>query len=131
MKINVKATNLDLTPAISDYIDKKISSVKKFLPTEVAPDGYVYGVVTDVEVGKTAHHKTGDIFKAEVHIMGNSLDIYAVSEQADLYMAIDMVRDEIVHNATQLKTKRLTLTRRGAQMIKSALKGLSSFKKRP
>ena len=88
--------------------------------------------MAQVEVGKsTKHHKAGNIFRAEVHITGPGLDFYAVAEEADLYAAIDIVKDEIVRTATQLKDKRKTLARRGAEMIKNMMKGITnSFKKR-
>jgi len=43
----------------------------------------------------------------------------------DLYAAIDVVKDEIVHNIVQSKGKRETLARRGAGMMKNMMKGLS------
>lgn len=120
MKINIKATNIELTPAISSYVEKKVSAVEKYF--ENTPDA-----VVQVEVGKTTqHHKQGDVFKAEVHITGGGLDHYATSEQSDLYAAIDLVKDEIIQEVLRAKGKRQTLTRKGAQMVKNAMKGISS-----
>ena len=126
MKINIKATGIELTPAISSYVNKKIYSIEKYLDKNNA------NVVAQVEVGKsTKHHKTGNVFRAEVHITGGGLDLYAVSEKEDLYSAIDIVKDEVVHSVVQSKGKRQTLTRRGAEMIKNMMKGITnSFKKR-
>ena len=126
MRINVKATGIELTPAISSYVYKKISSIEKYIDKS-GPDA-----VAKVEVGKsTRHHRAGNVFRAEVHITGGSLDLYAVSEKEDLYAAIDLVKDEIVQNALQLKDKRKTLARRGAEMVKNIMKGITnSFKKR-
>ncbi|PJA37021.1 MAG: ribosomal subunit interface protein [Candidatus Zambryskibacteria bacterium CG_4_9_14_3_um_filter_42_9] len=119
MKINIKATTIELTPAIADYVHRKISPIEKYLKKN-SPD-----IVAQVEVGKTTrHHKTGNVFRAEVHIIGDGLDIYAVSEKDDLYAAIDIVKDEIMYNMVQSKGKRLTLARRGAEMIKDMMKGL-------
>jgi len=119
MKTNIKATGIELTPAISSYVYKKISSIEKYLPAQA-------GIVAQVEVGKsTHHHKAGNIFRAEVHITGGGLDLYAVSEKEDLYAAIDVVKDEVVRNVVQLKDKRETLTRRGAKMMKNMMKGLT------
>ena len=124
MKINIKGTGIDLTPAITDYVNKKISMVERYL--EPGAD-----VVAQVEVGmNTKHHKSGNIFRAEVHIIGAGYDLYAVSEQADLYAAIDLVKDEIIHNVLQEKGKSQTLARRGAQMMKNMMKGFRIFKKR-
>ena len=121
MKINIKATGMELTPAISSYAHKKISLIEKYIDK-----GHV-DTVAQVEVGRnTRHHKAGNVFRAEVHITGGGLDLYAVSEMEDLYAAIDIVRDEIVQNALQLKGKRETLTRRGAEMMKNMMKGLTN-----
>ena len=126
MKINIKATGIELTPAISEYAKKKISSLEKYLDKSIRDD-----LVAQVEVGKsTKHHRAGNVFRAEVHITRGGLDLYAVSEEADLYAAVDMVRDEIMHSLVQSKNKRLTLARRGAEAIKNLIKGLTSFKKR-
>lgn len=120
MKITIKATRIELTPAISDYVEKKISTLKKHLDKDYST------ALAHVEVGKnTEHHKAGDIFRAEVHITGAGLDLYAVSEMDDLYAAIDTVKDEIVRSTVQLKGKRETLSRKGARMMKYAMKGFS------
>ena len=119
MKINIKATGFDLTTAISEYVDKKISSIEKYLDKETED------VVAQVEVAKNTSHKNGKIYKAEVHITGNGLDLYAVTEEEELYASVDVVKDEIVHNIVQSKGKRLSMTRRGAQMFKYMMKGIT------
>ena len=126
MKINIKATGIELTQAIADYASKKISAIEKYL------DRNNVDTVAQVEVGKiTSHHKSGAVFHAEVHLTGGSLNLYAVSETGDLYAAVDIVKDEIVHNIIQSKGKRQTLTRRGAELMKSLMKGVTnSFKKK-
>lgn len=125
MKLNIKATGIELTPSISDYVSNKILTVEKYLDKD-NPDA-----VAQVEVGKNSkHHKAGNVFMAEVHITGNGLDVYAVSEQEDLYAAIDLVRDEIIHNALQSKGRRLTLARRSAEAMKRMIKGLRNFRNR-
>lgn len=120
MKINIKATGIELTPAIASYVDKKVSHIEKYLEKNNE------GVIALVEVGKsTRHHKAGNVFRAEVHLTGLGLDLYAVSEMEDLYAAIDVVKDEIVHNIVQSKGKKETLARRGAKIMKSIMKGIT------
>jgi putative sigma-54 modulation protein len=124
MKINIKGTGIELTPAITSYVEKKLSAVDKYLDVSES-------VVAQVEVGKTTnHHKSGDVFRAEAHLMGGGIDFYTVSEQADLYAAIDLLKDEIVQKLTHLKGRRQTLTRRGGQMIKNMMRGFNPFRKR-
>lgn len=126
MKINIKGTNMELTPAITSYVEKKVSAIEKYL------DKNQKETVAQVEVGKsTKHHKSGEVFKAEVHLSGVGLNLYAVSEQTDLYAAIDLVKDEIARSLVQLKGKHETLSRKGARLVKNMMKGLNFFKKRP
>ena len=117
MNIKIKSTNFDITPAIEEYVHRKISSLEKFL-------GVKENILCEVEIGRTTrHHKSGDIFRAEVNIIepGNK-QVYAVAEEADLYSAIDIVRDEAEREITTRKDKRNTLFRRGGAKIKSLLK---------
>lgn len=116
--MNVKATGISLTPAIDDYIWKKINMLGKFFEA---------GALANVEVGRTTkHHKSGDIFRAEIHINTGGEEYYAVSERDDLYAAIDEVKDEIVHELTSKRKKALRLFKRGGAKIKNLLKGIRS-----
>ena len=124
MKLNIKASGIELTPAISAYVEKKLGSLEKYFDNSE-------DTVVQAEVGKsTKHHKSGQVFFAEVRISGPGLDLYAVSEQIDLYAAIDVVKDEVADKLSHVKGKRETLSRRGAKMVKDMLKGINIFKKR-
>jgi ribosomal subunit interface protein len=117
LNIQIRATNFDLTPAINEYVSKKISSLQKFL--DVQND-----ILCEVELGRTTkHHKSGDIFRAEVNMaLPGQKQIYAVAEKSDLYTAIDVVRDEAEREIISIKGKRATLFRRGSTKIKELLK---------
>lgn len=115
MNISIKASNIELTPALKDYTEKRLSALEKY-----------GGDMTIVaEIGKTTdHHKNGDIFRAEVTVStALGKQHYAASEKPDLYEAIDDVRDEITRTLTSAKGKQEALWRRGAQKIKNILKG--------
>ena len=87
MNINIKTIGISLTPSISDYVNKRMESVNKFMENDPS-------AICSFEVGKTTqHHKRGDVFRAEAHIVAAKRDIYVDSEQSDLYAAIDAVRD--------------------------------------
>jgi putative sigma-54 modulation protein len=116
MNIQIKGTGIELTPAISAYVDKRLDSVEKYFEKGGMPNMFV-------EIGKASgHHKSGEIFRAEVRIGGAGQDVYAVSNAVDLYAAIDMVKDEIVREITKVKGKRETLMRKGGRMIKDAMR---------
>src|SRR3990167_10028363 len=50
MRLNVKTTNIQMTPAISGYLDKRLSAFDKF----ISPNDQ--SVKCDVEIGKTTRH---------------------------------------------------------------------------
>lgn len=121
MNIKIRSINFEITPAIDEYISKKISSLEKFLERN---DGEV---ICEVEIGRTTkHHNSGDIFKAEINLtQPGSKQVYAVAEEVDLYTAIDVVRDEAERVIVSKKTKDSTLFRRGAAQVKNLLKRIN------
>ncbi len=120
MSINIKATNIELTSALEEYVNKRMESVIKFL----AENDYTI----QVEVGKTTnHHKNGDIYKAEFNIVSDGKNFFAESTNEDLYSAIDEVRDEMVRKLTHSKDRGQTLFKRGASSVKKMLKGIKSY----
>lgn len=118
MKINIKATNIELTPKITEYVDKKIGGLDKFIG-EDSTESYA-----NVEVGKTTnHHKLGDVFKAEVSLNIGGKNFYVSEETGDLYASIDKVKDEISNVIKSQKKKNITLVRKGQLRIKNMMKG--------
>lgn len=116
MNIQIKATGIELTPAISAYVEKRLDSIKKYFEEGKMPNMFV-------ELGKESnHHKSGEIFRAEVRIGGAGQSFYAVSVADDLYAAVDLVKEEIVREITKVKGKRETLMRKGGRMIKDAMR---------
>lgn len=122
MNTNIKSTNVALSTAITDYADKRFKKIAKLLD-------YDPSTQCDIELARTtAHHQKGEIFKAEIHIVGAGKNLYAVSERADLYAAIDAVRDEITRGLKDQKEKRISFIRRGGAKVKAMLKGLWPWK---
>lgn len=118
MKTNIKATNIELTTAISDYVNKRLDGLTKFIKDKE--------IVAYAEVGKTTnHHKSGDIFKAEFNIEISGVKFYTVSEKEDLYKAIDDAKDEMVYQIKNNKKRKQTLFKRGSTSVKKMLKGIS------
>lgn len=124
MKIKIRSKNFDLTPAIDEYVSKKISSLEKFLDSSEVN-------LCEVEIGRTTkHHNTGDIFRAELNITSpGAKQIYVVAEEIDLYTAIDVVRDDAERAIVSKKNKYKTLFRRGASRVKDILKRLDFRRK--
>jgi len=119
MKITIKATNLELTPSIRDYAEKKVESLEKFLhPNEE-------NVLAAIELGLTNnHHKSGDIFRAELQLsdVATGEKFYAEAERDDLYAAIDEMKDKAERECLSWKKKKLSLIKRGAGRLKNMLR---------
>lgn len=121
MKINTKTTNIEMTEAISNYVDKKILMLNKFFnDTEE--------VLVNVEVGKeNKHHKSGDVFKAEIHIISGGKNYYATVDKDDLYAAIDEVKDEISSQLSKDKKKTERFFRQSGALVKNMIKGIKDL----
>jgi ribosomal subunit interface protein len=118
MNINVKATGMELTSAINEYVNKRLLSIEKF-----AKENEIAG---HVEVRKTTnHHKQGDVFRAEIDINLGGENFFTVSEKDDLYAAIDDAKEEISRMIIDKKDRKQTLFKRGAMSVKKMLKGIS------
>jgi ribosomal subunit interface protein len=114
MKIILKATNLDISPSISKYVDEKIGGLDKFLEKF---DSEI--VETRVEVGKiTRGQRQGDIFRAEVNLRIGGYLIRVEETEESLSAAIDLVKDELQRKIREYKDKQGTKFIRGARSWK-------------
>lgn len=118
MNIAITTTkNMDLTDAIRDYIGKRLKTFEKLIGKDAKQTTFF------VEVGKTSkHHKTGDIFKAEIRSSIGKDNLYATSTESDLYAAIDKVKDEIASEIKKIKGKKRSLVKKGGKIAKSIIK---------
>lgn len=117
MNIKIRSTNFEITPAISDYVYKKVLSLEKVL-------GYKNEILCEVEIGKTTgHHKSGEIFKMEINIKEPKGQQYFITaEEEDLYSAIDVARDNAEETISSKRKKFTTIWRKSAAKLKSMMK---------
>jgi ribosomal subunit interface protein len=124
MKIHIKTTSVSSSPALIDYVNKRLAKIGKMVGGDPS-------IQCDVELAKTTgHHNKGDIFRAEIHIVGAGKNLYAASEKTELYAAIDDVRDEIRRELKSNKDKEVSAMRRGGAKMKAMMKGLWPFGKK-
>jgi len=117
MKTNIKATSLEMTPAIADYIKSKISYLDKLAV------GYENSLA-EVEVGKiTNHHKNGEVMFAEINLTIDGKFFRQVVNDNDLYAAIDQAKDKIERDISSYLKKKNHLLRRGGRAVKNFIKG--------
>ena len=118
MNTQIKTTaGFSLTPAITEYVERRVATFEKFIENDST-------ALCTVELGKTTgHHKSGDIFKAEIRVTAKGRDIYVGAEKPDLYAAIDQAREEISRKLASTKEKRISFVRRGGARVKNIIKG--------
>ena len=123
MKINLQGKNFELTPAIKDYVFKKVINLEKLLSTMEIGGGEA---IINFEVGKsTKHHKSGEVFHSDCLIKISGKEFYSSSDREDLYQTVDEIIDDLFGEITRNKDRKQTLFRRGASSVKKMLKGIS------
>ncbi len=102
MKINIKAKNFELTPAIKGYVEEKMSYLDRLMG-----DIDILGAVSlDFEVGKTTmHHNKGGVFYAEANLHVPKRTIRAAKTDDDLHAAIDEVKEVLAREVKEYKER--------------------------
>ncbi len=97
MQILITGKGMELTPAIEEYVNKKISALEKFFSPIVK---------AEVVVGReTAHHLKGEVYLAECKLSVTGKDVFASKNEKDLYKAIDKIRDYLESELKKHKEK--------------------------
>jgi ribosomal subunit interface protein len=119
IKKTVHATGLSLDPSIDEAIGKVIASIEKFI------DPKDESALVDIEVGKTTnHHRSGDIFRAEINLRSKVGDLRAEAEKEDLFAALAVAKEEVIEALRSTKSKKMDFVRRNGLRLKQMLKGL-------
>jgi len=117
MKKDIKATNIEMTEAIRNYVNERIDYLDKLIRND---DESVYA---QVEIEKTTSGQSkGDVFRAEINLHLAGKNLRAEKTSADLYASIDAIKDEMTRELTSHKDKQETMFRRGARKLKNMLK---------
>ncbi|MBI4119429.1 MAG: ribosome-associated translation inhibitor RaiA [Parcubacteria group bacterium] len=108
MKISIKSTHLELTPAINAYVEDKIGSLAKFVR-----DWDKEGVAeVHVEIARTTeHHHKGPIYRADADMRLPGKILRAEHEDWDIRVAIDQVKNKLQQEIKTYKGKLNTFKR--------------------
>ena len=117
MHHNIKTTDFEMTPEVSEYLDSKLQTLDKY----VARDDE--SVKCDVEIGRsTEHHQSGKVFRVEINITIGKKMLRAVAEEETINAAIDRAKDDITKTLRRHKGKQSRLFRKGGEKIKNFLR---------
>ncbi|MFD1736751.1 ribosome hibernation-promoting factor, HPF/YfiA family [Bacillus salitolerans] len=93
MKFNIRGENVEVTPAIRDYVEQKVGKLDKY---------FTEGLDSNVHVNLKVYNNKQ---KIEVTIPMSSITLRAEERHDDLYAAIDLVVDKLERQIRKHKTR--------------------------
>lgn len=113
METKIKATGaILLAEELNQFLMKKAGKLEVFVKNDPA-------AIAEIEVGTTsAGQKTGDVYRAEVHVTFTGGDAYAKATADTLHKAIDMAFGEARRELRKKKSKERDMVRQGAAQVK-------------
>jgi len=112
MNINIKATNIELTPEIKDYVQEKMDMLEKYL-------GNIQVLNCDVEVGMSVGgQQSGEIYRTEVNLAVQGDLLRVEKTEKDLFKAIDKVKNHLMRSIRRYKEKKFDKERKAEQGFK-------------
>jgi putative sigma-54 modulation protein len=107
MQVKIKATKIELTLEIKDYIQEKMDMLEKYL-------GHIQVLNCDVEVGMSIGSQTsGKIYRAEANLEVPGELLRVEKTEKELFKAIDKVKDHLTRSIRRYKERRIDRNRRG------------------
>ena len=98
MRIQIMGKNIELSEAIKDYVNKKMTALNKFYNDRIIRADVVVGVSSD-------HHIKGKKFFAECKLDVPGKNLFASKQEDTLYKAIDKIRDYLELELNKYKSK--------------------------
>ena len=93
MKFNIRGQNLQVTEALKEYIEKKLSKLEKYFESPVESDVHVtLSVVKNIQTIEVTIPLSGVMLRAE-------------ERNSDMYASIDLVVDKLERQIRKHKTK--------------------------
>ena len=120
MRVNIRQKNIEVTPALREYIEEKIVRVaEKFLQGLASTDL----PILDVEVERTTvHHRKGDVYRVAAKLCGGSQCFYANARHSDVRSACDLLEEELEREMYGRKNRITAIFRRGARVFKKNMR---------
>lgn len=117
MHINFKGSNYDLPANVSEYAQKKLEGLKKYLGKQKS-EARAY-----VDLGKeTGAHQNGTIWKTDINFDVDGNRFYAKAIEDSIEKAIDTAVSELARELRTFSERRQSLVKKGGTIIKSLMR---------
>lgn len=93
MKFNIRGENIEVTPALRDYVEKKVGRLERYFESDITSDVFV-----TMKVIRDEH-------SVEVTIPMPKLLLRAEETKLDMYASIDLVVEKLERQIRKYKTK--------------------------
>jgi putative sigma-54 modulation protein len=110
-KLAVRGKNIDVTPAIKDYVSKKFSKLDKYAQ-------HIVEIVVELHVEKNPRIADNKI--VDVNIYASGAVLRATDASPDMYASIDMVIDKLDRQMKKYEEKKIR-NRTGKLKISEAI----------
>ena len=120
MRVNIRQKNIEVTPALREYIEEKvIRTAEKFLQGQAGTDL----PLLDVEVERTtAHHRKGDVYRVAAKLCAGTQCFYANAYNIDVRAACDLLEEELGREMYGRKNRISAIFRRAARVFKKNMR---------
>ena len=113
MKVIITGRNIELTPSLKDFVEKKMDSINTYVE-------HLQEIDVTLSVNKTKSE--GILHLAEVTIWATGMNFRATQSHPDMYAAIDLILDKLQRQVTRYKDKVKTKPRRKRKREKASFK---------
>lgn len=118
MKYTIKATDMELSASVREYIAKKMAALDKVLGHLGA------GVVAQVEAGRASrHHRTGLVFRVELMVQVRGKVVRAEALGKTVLEAMDKAQEDMRTELDRHKQKTIDGAKTGGRAIKKLMRG--------
>lgn len=114
--INLKATNVVISPGLASLVDQKFETLEKVLPKGETD------VSCEVELEKLSEHQTGKIYRVEANLYVSGKLYRSETTEEQIEKAVDVVRDDLKREIQRATGKRQSLIKRGGQAFKDMMR---------
>ncbi len=105
MRIHIKATGLELTPPLKEFIEEKLGMLAKYIQRWDENNS----VIARIEIAKTTkHHQKGNVFYAEANVDLPHQVLRVEETNVDAYAAIEKLKDRLKTELLRIKDKMIS-----------------------